>query len=172
MDKKAQNVVILDLRKLEAITDFFVICTGEVDQQVRAIAEHIEEQIGQKTGDHVLHREGLEHLNWVLLDFVDVVIHVFKPSFREFYRLEDLWSDADAWWVECEKDLAASARPVRRRTAVVKSAEAKADAKRPTPTGRHKKTAKGKTRGRKAGTDAHSTAGSGMKRKASGKSRS
>jgi ribosome-associated protein len=84
-------VLILDLRKLETLTDYFVICTGDVDQQVRAIVKHIEEQVKLGRGERVFHREGLEAMNWVLLDYVDVVVHVFKPSFREFYRLEDLW---------------------------------------------------------------------------------
>lgn len=87
-------MVVLDLRKLEAFTDYFVICTGDVDQQVRAIVNHIAEQAELQTGQRMLHREGTEALNWVLLDYVDVVVHVFKPSFRAFYRLEDMWGDA------------------------------------------------------------------------------
>jgi ribosome-associated protein len=94
MEKKAGDVVILDLRKLETLTDFFVICTGEVDQHVRAIVDHIEREM-RAQGERVLHREGMEALNWVLLDYVNVVVHVFRPSFREFYRLEDLWGDAE-----------------------------------------------------------------------------
>ena len=73
-----------------------MICTAEVDQQIRAVAKNIEDQVKTKTGDRVFHREGLEALNWVLLDYVDVVVHIFKPSFREFYKLEDLWGDAEA----------------------------------------------------------------------------
>lgn len=95
LEKKAIDVAILDLRKLDALTDFFVICTGEVDQHVRAIADHIQDEVKQRTGDKLLHREGRQSLNWVLLDYVDVVVHVFRPAFREYYRLEDLWSDAD-----------------------------------------------------------------------------
>jgi ribosome-associated protein len=93
-DKKAAHVVILDLRKLDAMTDFFVICTGDVDQHVRAIADHIQDEVRTQTGDKLLHREGRESLNWVLLDYVDVVAHVMRPSYREYYRLEDLWGDA------------------------------------------------------------------------------
>lgn len=94
-DKKAENVVILDLRKLDSMTDFFVICTGEVDQHVRAIADNIQDSVKKQTGDRLMHREGRESSNWVLLDYVDVVAHVMKPAYREYYRLEDLWGDAE-----------------------------------------------------------------------------
>ncbi len=95
LEKKAENVRILDLTKLDTVTDFFVVCTGEVNQQVRAIATHIEKSVRDKLGEKVYHKEGMDSLNWVLVDFVDVVVHVFRPSFRDYYRLEDLWSDAD-----------------------------------------------------------------------------
>jgi ribosome-associated protein len=102
-------VVILDLRRLDALTDFFVICTADVAQQARAVVRNIEERVRETTGDRMLHREGMEAMSWILLDYVDVVVHVFKPSFREFYRLEDLWGDAERLAVE-------DARPVRLRT--------------------------------------------------------
>ncbi len=91
---------MLDMRKLDSFTDYFVICTGEVDQHVRAIADSIEEAIRKQTGDKLLHREGRGMLNWILLDYVDVVAHVFKPASREFYRLDDLWGDADVVDIE------------------------------------------------------------------------
>jgi ribosome-associated protein len=132
LEKKASDVVILDLRKLETLTDFFVICTGDVNQHVRAIADHIEREMRAR-GERVLHREGMEGLNWVLLDYVNVVVHVFRPSFREFYRLEDLWGDADARPVTDEKKLSAAAKPRKRtaakttkRSGTVKAAPAKA----------------------------------------------
>jgi ribosome-associated protein len=126
LEKKAGDVVILDLRKLETLTDFFVICTGEVDQHVRAIAEHIEQEM-RKYGEKVLHREGTGGLNWVLLDYVNVVVHVFRPSFREFYRLEDLWGDAEARRVGAEEGWAV--RRQRKRRAVVKVSTGKAEKK-------------------------------------------
>lgn len=95
LEKKALDVRILDLTKLDTVTDYFVVCTGEVNQQVRAIATHIEKSAREHVGEKVFHKEGMDSLNWVLLDFVDVVVHVFRPSFRDYYRLEDLWSDAD-----------------------------------------------------------------------------
>ncbi|RPH95345.1 ribosome silencing factor [candidate division KSB1 bacterium] len=115
LEKKATDVVILDLRKLEAVTDFFVICSGDVDQHVRAIVRHIEDQVKTRLGERVLHREGMESLHWVLLDYVNVVVHVFRPSFREFYRLEDLWGDAKLQRIHEEKDLAITAKPTRRK---------------------------------------------------------
>jgi ribosome-associated protein len=106
------------LRQLEAVADYFVICTGDVDQQVRAIVENIEKQIKTATGERVLHREGMDTLNWVLLDYVDVVVHVFQPSFREFYRLEDLWGDAEVVEVNDEQEAIPRPRASRRRVAV------------------------------------------------------
>jgi ribosome-associated protein len=116
LEKKAGDVVILDLRKLETLTDFFVICTGDVNQHVRAIADHIEREM-RAHGERVLHREGMEGLNWVLLDYVNVVAHVFRPSFREFYRLEDLWGDADARPVTDEENLSVAGKPRKRAAA-------------------------------------------------------
>jgi len=113
LEKKAGDVVILDLRKLETLTDFFVICTGDVNQHVRAIADHIEREM-RAHGERVLHREGMEGLNWVLLDYVNVVVHVFRPSFREFYRLEDLWGDADVRPVTDEANLSVASKPKKR----------------------------------------------------------
>jgi ribosome-associated protein len=124
LEKKAADVLILDLRKLEAMSDFFVIATGDVDQHVRAIVKHIEDQVKLSLGERVNHREGMGTFNWVLLDYVDVVVHVFKPSFREFYRLEDLWGDAEATLVTVEGATARS-KPARRRLAEVKPAASK-----------------------------------------------
>jgi hypothetical protein len=76
-----------------------------VNPQVRAIVNHIEKEIRKNLRDRVLYREGYESLNWVLLDYVDVVVHVFRPSFREYYRLEDLWSDAERLDITTEADI-------------------------------------------------------------------
>ena len=119
LEKKAGDVVILDLRKLETLTDFFVICTGDVDQHVRAIADHIEREM-RAHGERILHREGMEGLNWVLLDYVNVVVHVFRPSFREFYRLEDLWGDADARAVSSDQAPAVTGKPGKRAVKTAK----------------------------------------------------
>ena len=91
--KKGYNVKILDLRKLTTITDYFIICTGDSDTQVKAIADEVDKQMREE-GVRSWHTEGYRTLNWVLIDFVDIVVHVFKKESREFYSLEKLWGDA------------------------------------------------------------------------------
>ena len=93
LDRKAEEVMALDLRGISSATDFFVLATGNSDIQVRAIAEHIMEEL-VKSGVRPLHVEGLDRARWVLMDFVDFVVHVFHPLAREFYQLELLWGDA------------------------------------------------------------------------------
>ncbi len=93
LDKKAEDVLALDLRSISSATDFFLLATGNSDIQVRAIAEHILEGLADE-GMRPLHTEGMDRARWVLLDFVDFVVHVFHPLTREFYQLELLWGDA------------------------------------------------------------------------------
>jgi ribosome-associated protein len=95
LDKRAEDVVILDLRKLSAPTDYFVICSAPADKQVKAIATNIVDGIMGK-GRKAWHVEGLSNLKWVLIDYVDVVVHVFNDETRRFYSLETLWGDAPA----------------------------------------------------------------------------
>jgi len=94
LEKKASNVKIFDLRPLTNVTDFFVVCTAESDVQVKAISNHVIETMTMKSMKP-WHVEGLEQRQWVLLDFVDVVVHIFLPEVREFYGLERLWGDAE-----------------------------------------------------------------------------
>lgn len=93
LDRKAENVLALDLRGISTATDYFVLATGNSDIQVRAIAEHIIEELG-RSGVRPLHVEGLDRARWVLMDFVDFVVHVLHPLARDFYQLELLWGDA------------------------------------------------------------------------------
>lgn len=93
LSKKAQGVVLLDLRKLSPLADFFVLASGDSDIQVRAIADAIVEGLGE-SGWTVWHVEGYGHGRWILLDYVDLVIHVFHEEARRFYALERLWGDA------------------------------------------------------------------------------
>jgi len=94
-EKKAQNIVVMDLREVKnAIADFFIICTGTSETQIDAISESIEEFVYRFAGQEVWHREGKENKEWILLDFVDVVANIFKKNTREFYSLEELWGDA------------------------------------------------------------------------------
>ena len=93
LDKKAHDVVIMDVRRLTSITDYFVICTGDPDVQIRAIVEHLDESLRQ-VGERPHHIEGYHNLTWVLLDFLDVVVHIFLPETRDYYAFEQLWADA------------------------------------------------------------------------------
>lgn len=93
-DKKAADVLILDLRKASAFTDFFVICTGTSTRQVQTIAQSIQDVLA-KNGVKAAIVEGLSRGEWVLLDYFDFIVHVFTPATREFYGLERLWGDAD-----------------------------------------------------------------------------
>jgi len=92
-NKKGYDVKILNLKELTSITDYFVICTGDSDTQIKAIADEIDKKLRDEN-IKVWHIEGYESLNWVLLDYVDVVVHIFKKETREFYNLEKLWGDA------------------------------------------------------------------------------
>lgn len=94
IDKKAKDVVVMDMRDVSGVADFFVLCTGESDRQIKAVAETVRETIREAYGELPWHTEGLDHLQWVLLDFVDVVVHVFDEEKRAFYDLERLWGDA------------------------------------------------------------------------------
>ena len=93
-DKKATDIVILDLRKASGFTDFFVICSGSSSRQVRAIAEGIEEALAS-SGTKPSHVEGADRAEWILLDYFDFIVHVFLPESRAFYALERLWGSAE-----------------------------------------------------------------------------
>jgi ribosome-associated protein len=93
LSKKAYDVLLLDLRTLTSTADFFVICSADSDTQVRAIADAVEKG-SEEIGAAVWHTEGFHASTWVILDFVDVVVHVFHHETRSYYNLERLWSDA------------------------------------------------------------------------------
>ena len=93
LTKKALDVVVMDLRTLTTMTDFFVVCNGESDTQARAIADAIREGTWQE-GEDAWKHEGYQQGNWIVLDYVDVVVHVFHKDARAFYNLEKLWGDA------------------------------------------------------------------------------
>ncbi|MBN2090561.1 ribosome silencing factor [candidate division KSB1 bacterium] len=98
-NKKATDIKVLDLRQVTSITDYFVICTGESTPQVKAICDEIEEGL-ENDSVRAWHREGYSHLHWVLLDYVDVVVHVFLPEERDFYSLERLWGAGEIVEIE------------------------------------------------------------------------
>ncbi len=91
--KKAEDVLVLDLRNISTVADFFVICSGASDVQVKAIADAVLEALEER-GVSAWHTEGYAARRWVLVDYVDVVVHVFHAKAREYYMLENLWSDA------------------------------------------------------------------------------
>lgn len=94
-DKKGEKIVALDLRKIpEAVADFFIICEAGSGTQVKAIADFIEKKVREQTGEIPYKEEGIAALQWVLIDYINIVVHVFMPENRKFYQLEDMWSDA------------------------------------------------------------------------------
>lgn len=93
-DKKAEDIIALDVSQLLVVTEYFVIATGRTNVQVRAIADEVELQLREKAGEKPIGREGLGEDKWILLDYGDFVVHVFQPQERDFYRLEKLWGDA------------------------------------------------------------------------------
>ena len=100
-EKKGLEIVVLDLREAKnAVTDFFVICSGNSDTQVEALMNSVEEQVYKQTGEWAWQKEGAMNREWILIDFVDVVAHVFKKDRRKFYGLEELWGDAEITYIE------------------------------------------------------------------------
>ena len=94
-EKKGENIISLDLRKVnEAVADFFIICEGSSQPHVRAIAEFVEHEMKTRCDEFPYRHEGLKNLQWVLIDYVNVVVHVMLPETRKFYKLEEMWSDA------------------------------------------------------------------------------
>jgi len=93
LERKAKDVLVLDLRGISTATDYFILASGSSDIQVRSIADHIIEEL-KKEKVRPGHVEGLEGGRWVLIDYIDFVVHVFHPSARDFYQLETLWGDA------------------------------------------------------------------------------
>ena len=101
LEKKAEDLVVLDLEGLTFVADYFIICSGESTTQVRAIADAVEEEFSA-TGVKPSGVEGLRYCHWVLLDYGDVIVHVFEKETRAFYNLEKLWMDAAA--IEIDED--------------------------------------------------------------------
>ncbi|MEZ4827279.1 MAG: ribosome silencing factor [Bacteroidia bacterium] len=97
---KGQDIVKMDLRKIDgAVTDYFVICTGTSDRHVQSLAESVMKFMSE-VGEKPISKEGLQHGEWVLLDYGTIVVHIFMREKRSFYRLEDLWGDARSEWIE------------------------------------------------------------------------
>ena len=92
-EKKGDNILILDVSKLTDVTDYFVLVSAESELHVKAISDYLQEKL-EREKQKVWHREGYQNLNWVLLDYIDVVVHIFRERTRQFYELEKLWGDA------------------------------------------------------------------------------
>ena len=103
LEKKGKQVVIIDLHKVSNIADFFVIMSGHSDIQVKALADHITKKLKDEK-IKIYHKEGFQSLRWVLLDYVDVIVHIFQNETREFYGLERLWGDAKLEFVMDEEN--------------------------------------------------------------------
>ncbi len=94
-EKKGENIIALDLRKIpEAVSDYFIVCEASSTTQIRAIADFIEETIKKELGEVPYRHEGYTALQWVLIDYVNIVVHIMQPETRKFYKLEEMWSDA------------------------------------------------------------------------------
>lgn len=94
-EKKAEEIVSLDLRKIpEAVADFFIICQATSTTQVKAIADNVEQKVKEVCLELPYRHEGMTAAQWVLVDYINIVVHIFQPETRKFYRLEEMWSDA------------------------------------------------------------------------------
>jgi ribosome-associated protein len=94
-NKKGEHIVCLDLRKIpEAVADFFIICQATSSTQVKAIGDHIQDEVLNITGEKPFKHEGYQASHWILIDYVNIVIHVMQPETRKFYNLEEMWNDA------------------------------------------------------------------------------
>ncbi len=103
-EKKAADIVVMDLRKIKnAVADFFIICSGNSDKQLDAISDSIDAEVVKTLRENPWHTEGKNNKEWMLLDYIDVVAHVFRKDKREFYALERLWGDADITEIETKQ---------------------------------------------------------------------
>ena len=102
-DKKGKEIIDIDLGPTgSAICDHFVICHGDSTTQVDAIANHVEQMVKSELNEKVFHSEGFENSQWVLLDYSDIVVHVFQKPYRDFYKLEELWADGHLKYIKEE----------------------------------------------------------------------
>ena len=125
ISKKAFDVAILDLKKLTSATDYFVICSADSDTQVKAIADAVQDGM-EALGEHIWHQEGYHAMRWILLDYVDVVAHIFHKEERSFYNLDRLWGDAKR--TEIQDPLAAGSPDTKKYSGMRKSPRKKKQA--------------------------------------------
>lgn len=94
LEKKAKNIVLLDVRELTTLADYFIVCHGTSDTQIRALANSAEVKVKEETGENVWKQEGKDARRWIILDYVNVVVHIFSEEKRNYYGIERMWNDA------------------------------------------------------------------------------
>ncbi len=94
LEKKAENIKLLDVRELTTLTDYFIICHGTSETQIKALARSVSDKVKEELDENVWQKEGLEARRWVILDYVNVVVHIFNQETRDYYSLEKMWNDA------------------------------------------------------------------------------
>ncbi len=99
---KGQDIVVMDVSKLTTLTDYFVICSGNSDTQIKAIADSVEDEVRENSGEKAWKKEGLQARSWIILDFINIVVHVMSKEKREFYNIERMWNDAEVTFIENE----------------------------------------------------------------------
>jgi ribosome-associated protein len=118
LEVKASDIVVMDLREVKnAVADFFVICSGGSDKQVDAIANSIDKEVFKKIKENPWHTEGKNNKEWMILDYISVVAHIFRKDRRQFYSLERLWGDAVITEIEDDRPKPVSAAPVKKKAA-------------------------------------------------------
>lgn len=100
--RKGKDITILDVSDLTTLTDYFVICTGTSETQIKAIADSVEDEVREQTGEKAWKKEGLSARSWIILDFINIVVHVMTQEKRDFYSLEKMWNDAEVTYIENE----------------------------------------------------------------------
>lgn len=103
LDKKAEDITVLDVHELTTLTDMFVVCHAATDVQIKAIANGVTEATNEELNEKPWQQEGLDARRWVILDYVNVVVHIFKKELRDHYALERIWNDAEIWKIEDEE---------------------------------------------------------------------
>lgn len=102
-EKKGKNIVSMNLKNIQnAVTDYFIVCHGTSSTQVTAIADSIESEVRKVAGIKPWHKEGFQNAEWILIDYADVVVHVFQEKIRNFYQIESLWADAEVIKIDTE----------------------------------------------------------------------
>ncbi len=125
LEKKATDIHVLDLREITSMTDYFVVATGTSDRQVKAIAENVIAEMRDTEGVGAWRSEGWDSLHWVIIDFVDFVVHVFQTESRQFYNIERLWADAPMTEVKDEISTPKTKAPTKKKPAAAKATRAK-----------------------------------------------